>query len=227
MHRIDGPGATVDNKFTDGDPVSGVEATLVTDDWLNDVQENLMAVLVSGAISPTKGRAADLLDAIKKVATSQGLIKTVKRQVFSGSGTYTPSAGMVFCDVEAVAGGGGGGGAAGGSGTSAAGGGGGYGGYSRKIFTAAQIGASQAVSIGGAGSGGSAGNNAGGTGGNTAFGALLACNGGVGGSGSPALTTTGVPAAGGAGGTASGGDINIRGSNGFASMILGGGLVAA
>lgn len=221
MHRIDGPGATVDNKFTEGDPVGSVPATVVTDDWMNDVQENIMAVLVSGAVTPTKGRAADLLDAIKKVAISQGLVKTVKRLVFASSGTYTPSAGMVFCDVEAVAGGGGGGGAAGGAGTSAAGGGGGYGGYSRKLFTAAQIGASQSIAIGGAGSGGSAGNNAGGTGGATTFGALLTCNGGIGGAGSPALTTAGVPAAGGAGGTASGGDINTRGSNGFASMVLG------
>lgn len=148
-------------------------------------------------------------------------IRTVKRQLFAANGTYTPSPGMVYCDVEAVAAGGGGGGAAGGSGTSAAAGGGGYGGYSKKLFTTAQIGASQAVAIGTAGTGGVAGNNAGGTGGNTTFGALLTCNGGAGGSGSAALTTAGIPAAGGAGGTASGGDINIRGSNGFAGFILG------
>lgn len=149
-------------------------------------------------------------------------IKTIKRQVISASGTYTPSPGMVFCDVEVVGGGGGGGGAAGGAGTSAAAGGGGYGGYSKKMFTAAQIGASQTVTIGAAGTGGTAGNNAGGTGGNTTFGALLTGNGGVGGSGSAALTTAGVPAGGGAGGTATGGDLNIRGSNGFAGIVLGG-----
>lgn len=64
MHRIDGPGATVDNKFTDGDPLGGIQATLVTDDWLNDVQENIMAVLAAAGVSPTKARAADLVDAI-------------------------------------------------------------------------------------------------------------------------------------------------------------------
>ncbi|NWB92342.1 hypothetical protein [Pseudomonas agarici] len=68
MHRIDGPGATVDNKFTDGDVVGAVPATVVTDDWLNDVQENVMAVLDAAAIPPVKGRANDLLDGIKKVA---------------------------------------------------------------------------------------------------------------------------------------------------------------
>ena len=71
MHRIDGPGATVDNKFTEGDPVGGVQATVVTAPWLNDIQENLMAVLTAAGVSPTKGRAADLLDSLKKVAVGQ------------------------------------------------------------------------------------------------------------------------------------------------------------
>lgn len=71
MHRIDGPGATVDNKFTDGDPVGGVPATVVTDDWLNDVQENVMAVLGAAPVTPTKGRADDLLDAIRKIISAQ------------------------------------------------------------------------------------------------------------------------------------------------------------
>ncbi|MGY2185509.1 hypothetical protein [Pseudomonas sp. SDO5591_S426] len=71
MHRIDGPGATVDNKFTDGDPVGGIQATLVTDDWLTDIQENVMAVVEAGPITPTKGRAADLLDAIRKIISAQ------------------------------------------------------------------------------------------------------------------------------------------------------------
>lgn len=66
MHRIDGPGATVDNKFTDGDPVAGVQATVVTDDWLNDLQENIISVLAGAGVMPVKGRSSDLLDAIKK-----------------------------------------------------------------------------------------------------------------------------------------------------------------
>lgn len=65
MHRIDGPGATVDNKFTDGDPVGGIQATLVTDDWLNDVQEELMSVLAAGAITPVKGTQDQVLKAIR------------------------------------------------------------------------------------------------------------------------------------------------------------------
>lgn len=41
MFRIDGPGATNDNKFTEGDPASGTRATVVTDGWLNAVQEEI------------------------------------------------------------------------------------------------------------------------------------------------------------------------------------------
>jgi len=64
MHRIDGPGATVDNRFTDGDPVGGVQATIVTDDWANDVQEELMSVLTAAGIGPVKGTQDQVLQAI-------------------------------------------------------------------------------------------------------------------------------------------------------------------
>ena len=45
MHRIDGAGATADNKFTEGDAATGVAATVVTDDWLNSVQEEIVTVI--------------------------------------------------------------------------------------------------------------------------------------------------------------------------------------
>jgi hypothetical protein len=68
MHRIDGAGATVDNKFTDGDPVGGIQATLVTDDWLNDVQEELMSILAAGAVTPVKGTQNQVLRAIRSLS---------------------------------------------------------------------------------------------------------------------------------------------------------------
>ncbi|CAI8805070.1 putative Tail fiber protein [Pseudomonas sp. IT-P74] len=67
MHRIDGPGATGTNKFTDGDPVGGVQATVVTDDWLNDVQEELMSILTAAAITPVKGTQNQILTAIRRI----------------------------------------------------------------------------------------------------------------------------------------------------------------
>ncbi|MNI34603.1 hypothetical protein D3C73_885990 [compost metagenome] len=51
--------------------MGGIQATLVTDDWLTDIQENVMAVVEAGPITPTKGRAADLLDAIRKIISAQ------------------------------------------------------------------------------------------------------------------------------------------------------------
>lgn len=74
MHRIDGPGATVDNKFTDGDPVSAVEATTVTDDWLNAVQEELIGVIADAAVQPPipleKANNGQLALAIKRIVAS-------------------------------------------------------------------------------------------------------------------------------------------------------------
>lgn len=136
-------------------------------------------------------------------------IRTVKRQSFSSSGTYTPSAGMVFCDVEIVGGGGGGGGSNGGA---AVGSGGGAGGYSRRLLTAAQIGSSQTVTIGSAGSAGSSSGGDGGSGGTTSLGSLLTANGGAGGLGSTSGAT--FASAGGVGGSSSSGDINRNGNSG-------------
>lgn len=204
-----------------------LDGSYIEQDWANDWDGFFGSLLTASAITANGTvdavGASQYFTALTAVIDARPTIKTVKRTLYPSSTTYTPSPGMIFCDVEVVAAGGGGGGAAGGSGTSAAGGGGGYGGYARKLFTAAQIGASKAISIGALGAGGTAGNNPGGAAGSTTFGTtLLVCAGGGGGAGSAALTTAGVPAAGGSGGTATGGDINIRGSNGFASFILGG-----
>ena len=68
MHRIDGPGATVDSKFTDGDPVGGVQATTVTADWLTAIQEELIAVLAAASIAPVKTNNGQLLAAIRGLA---------------------------------------------------------------------------------------------------------------------------------------------------------------
>ncbi|KIX14421.1 hypothetical protein [Dethiosulfatarculus sandiegensis] len=44
MHRIDGSGHQ-DNHFTEGNPQTGTEATVVTADWLNSVQEEVAHVI--------------------------------------------------------------------------------------------------------------------------------------------------------------------------------------
>jgi hypothetical protein len=143
----------------------------------------------------------------------------VYTQVFTNSGTYTPRAGIVNCIIESWGGGGGGGGGtanvAFGSVSNA--GGGGAGSYSRAYATAAQIGASQPVTIGAAGAAGASGANNGGNGGDTLVGALCVGKGGSGGLGN--IATTGN-VAGGAGGVAGTGDVTTTGMPGRPGRAL-------
>lgn len=141
----------------------------------------------------------------------------VTRQVFTSSGTYTPTSGMIYCDVEVIGGGGGGGGCLTTTGYSAGGGGGG-GGYARGIFSAASIGVSQSVTIGAAGTGGTAGNT-GGTGGTTSVGSLISATGGIG--GSPGVSNSAASVAlGGVGGAGSNGDFQTNGMPGAPGFIV-------
>lgn len=116
-----------------------------------------------------------------------GLIASTLLTLFTVSGTFTPNAKMLFCDVWGWGGGGAGGGVpATAAGQSGAGAGGHAGAKSQSRFTAAQIGASQAVTIG---AGGVGTNGAGPAGSATTLGALLSAAGGLGG------PTTGATAA--------------------------------
>lgn len=137
-------------------------------------------------------------------------------QVFTTSGTYTPSPGMRFCISELL-----GAGASGARMISTATSsnidlatGGGGGGYSKRLLTQAQIGASQTVTIGNGGAAKTA-NGSGNNGGTTSLGSLHSATGGFGGAADTA------PAAfnGGNGGNGVGGDINMRGGPGCPLFI--------
>ncbi|BDV33339.1 DUF2793 domain-containing protein [Methylocystis iwaonis] len=151
---------------------------------------------------------------------------------FSSSGTYTPSPGVTLVDVILFgAGGGGGSGARQAAGAIASGGGGGGGGgVARGRFTAAQIGASRAVTIGAGGAGGatqttnSAAGNNGASGGDTSFGALLRATGGGAGSGGGLAAGSG---GGGGGGLAPAGNASgATGGAGGATGVSGGSAAA-
>lgn len=138
-------------------------------------------------------------------------IKQVNMQVFTNSGTYTPTAGMTYCIIEAIGAGGGGGAAEGGAaGQVAAGGGGAQAGYARALFTAAQIGASQTITINAGGAGGTGAGGPGSNGGTTTVGSLITCNGGQGGAGM-ALTPQSDSAVA-SGGGATGGTATVSGA---------------
>lgn len=166
----------------------------------------LPAVDATVAKSPLVSNASGVLSFLTLPA-----ITKVVTQYFTGSGTYTPTSGMVYCIVEAVGGGGAGGGAAAaGAGAGTGGGGGGGGSYSRSTITAATIGASQVVTIGTGGTAGTTGNNPGNNGVDTSLGALVIGKGGTGGTGS----ATAPGGAGGQGGVAGTGSLTIVGGRG-------------
>ncbi len=105
-------------------------------------------------------------------AASSGGITSVVRQVFTSSGTYVPTVGMVQAYVECIGGGSGGAGSISPALSNVSvGGGGGAGGYAASMLSAADIGASQTVTIGAGGTSSSGG--MGNPGGNTTFGSLV------------------------------------------------------
>ena len=64
MHRIDSYGATEDNRFTDGDPVVPIPPTVVKDDWLNAVQEEIAHVIENSGLALNKADNRQLSAAI-------------------------------------------------------------------------------------------------------------------------------------------------------------------
>ncbi|MCS3451919.1 hypothetical protein M2222_008304 [Bradyrhizobium elkanii] len=132
----------------------------------------------------------------------------VSIQKFTSSGTYTPSSGMVHAIIECLGGGAAGGGSASNASFLVSGGGGGAGSYSRKVATAASVGASQTVTIGAGGTGATG--NVGGNGGDTSVGTLCIGKGGSGGN----FGSSAAFGRGGAGGVAGTGDVTLPGANG-------------
>lgn len=150
-----------------------------------------------------------------QVATTAFVTNTVQSgrllnvQVFSASGTYTPTSGTNSVIVEIQGAGGGAGGIVAVNNASQNGA---AGGYIKHRMTSAFSGATVTIGVGG--TGGTTAGTSGGTGGNTSFAGITA-NGGIGGGGvtsttAPANTNSGGPL----GGTASGGNIaNVRGNS--------------
>lgn len=176
--------------------------------------------------TPNRFLSADsLTEAIKALDAvfASGIPSGVQRFT-SGSGTYTPGAGVKSIVVLLVGGGGGGGAVTGASGQTAAGGGGGAGATLLKRLTSGFANASYAV--GAAGAGGSAGNNPGSNGGQTTFqlsggGTTYSAPGGNGGQPMTAGTTAAF-AQGGISNLATNGDENGQGEpGGFGIRLTG------
>jgi len=192
-----------------------------------DAVDARVDALDSGDVSNASAvTGADVTAALNAVKTALGLcLDNVAIQVFTASGTYTPAAGMKKCLVI-ITGGGGGSGSAdtdGSDSTVALSGAGAGGATCIKLFTAAEIGASKAVTIGAGGNAGANGGD-GTSGGTSTFGsgpALLTATGGTYGLGSGANVTAQIAQSSGSfGGSATGGDINLPGGNSRAGFAV-------
>lgn len=72
MHLIDHPTAAPGGLFTEGDPVSGTPATIVTGDWLNAVQLELANAIQGAGLTLNKANNAQLLAAIQALIAATG-----------------------------------------------------------------------------------------------------------------------------------------------------------
>jgi hypothetical protein len=165
---------------------------------------NGATTIIAGNITAILGANAD------PTATGLGLRsgRLLNTQTFTANGTYTPTPGMVACVIEVQGGGGAGGGAGGATSTNVSlGAPGASGSYAKGKFTAADIGASKAVTVGAGGAGVSA--AAGGNGGTSSVGSLISSPGGPGGG---ILTNQASP--------------TINGNGTFATAPTGGNIIA-
>lgn len=85
MHRIDGPGATDDNLFTEGDPVIGMQATTVTANWLNAIQEEIANAIEASGIDLDKDDNHQLTAAIRALAVDPTPVGVVLEWPFSAA----------------------------------------------------------------------------------------------------------------------------------------------
>lgn len=80
MFRIDSSGATVDNRFTEGDPALSIPATVVSADWLNHVQEEIAKTIEEMGLTLDKGNENQHYSALLELALRGG-----RKAVFRGT----------------------------------------------------------------------------------------------------------------------------------------------
>jgi len=87
------PTATPDRYFFGGNPATGQVATLVEDEWLNMVQEELINAVVAGGLTPDKSERDQLARAIAAIASGAGPSLTGYATEIWVNGNFLPLAG--------------------------------------------------------------------------------------------------------------------------------------
>jgi hypothetical protein len=172
----------------------------------------ITAALALAALLPSQtGNAGKALVTSGSAASWGTVAAGASIQVFTASGTYTPTAGKTTFLAFVTGGGGGGGGGSGGN----VGGGGGGGGSGFRLYTSAEMGSTAAITFGAGGAMGESYPSAGGAGGTSQVdpagtGLTLSAFGGGGGSGGGATP--------GAGGSNSNSYVSITGYSGLGDL---------
>ena len=91
MHKIDHSTATESNEFTGGDPTNSVPATVVTPEWLNDLQNEVTNVIEGTGLTLVKGTQNQLLAAIRKLREDETNVFSMANNV-----TDQPITGLLF-----------------------------------------------------------------------------------------------------------------------------------
>ena len=72
MHKINGPGATAGNEWTEGDPSLAIPRTTATAAWYNSVQRELIALVEAAGLSPSTVDDDQVLEAIRFLSGGSG-----------------------------------------------------------------------------------------------------------------------------------------------------------
>jgi len=102
MFRIDSEGATVGNLFTEGNPATAVPATVVSADWLNEVQEEIALPVTEMGIALVKGSQNQLYAALIEMFLRGGR-KTPIIQALSNNSGPLDVVGFEFDSANIVA----------------------------------------------------------------------------------------------------------------------------
>jgi hypothetical protein len=86
MFRIDSAGATVDNRFTEGDPSLSIPATVVSDEWLNSIQEELIKPVEQMGLTLAKANEGQLWDSMLAFFLNGGRVAPFLADIANNTG---------------------------------------------------------------------------------------------------------------------------------------------